>query len=51
MDDCHERRVVVRSAVGSMINYYSVPSIPLSLFLIAGVLPQCHDDDDGTVGV
>ena len=50
LDDCHERRVVsVRSAVGSM-SYYTDPSVPLSLFLIDGVLPQRHDDDDNTTG-
>ena len=50
VDDCHERRVVsVRSAVGSM-SYYTDPSVPLSLFLIDGVLPQRHDDDDDIAG-
>ena len=50
LDDCHERRVVsVRSAVGSM-SYYTDPSVPLSLFLIDGVLPQRHDDDDDIAG-
>ena len=49
LDDGHERYVSARPAVGSM-SYYTDPSIPLSLFLLDGVLPQRNDDEDHTAG-
>ena len=50
LDDCHERQFVsAQPAVGSM-SYYTDPSVPLSFFLVDGVMPQRHNDDDNAAG-
>ena len=50
LDDIHERQdISAKPAVGSM-SYYTDPSVPLSLFLLDGVLPQHHDDDHTAAG-